>query len=198
MCATCEMRRVLGSGSRPLMKRVFDAGADVQEGEGMDGRVEARRQAGRVLVGLQLDAGQGVADGLRFDHPGRQSVDEQHVVGESVTRRHPELADGDPARRGEVDRVAILHDPARVGERRVDPLAGAFLGFGRHGGSGISLPSRPGGRPTLASGVRGRQRVPPPRPKSSRPARGRGRQGASSPRSAGAVPASRSARMSSI
>ena len=83
------------------------------------------RQAGRVQVGLQLDAGQRVADGLRFENAGRPAVDEQHVVGEPVAWRHPELATGDPAPRGEVHRVAILHDPARVGKHRVDPLAGA-------------------------------------------------------------------------
>ena len=104
-----------------------DTGADVQERERIDRWIQARRQPGRMLVGLQLDAGQGVSDRLRFEHADGLPVDEQHVVGEPVARRHPELAHGDPESGREVHPVAVLDNPARVGEGRVDFLAGLLF-----------------------------------------------------------------------
>ena len=110
----------------------LDAGADVLEGERRDRGIQPGRQSGGVPVRLQLDAGQGVSRGFGFHDAGRLPVDEQHVVGETVAGRHPELAHGDAAAGGEVKRLAVLDDPARLGERRVDLPAGALLGGQRH------------------------------------------------------------------
>ena len=110
----------------------LDAGADVLEGKRRDRRIQPGGEAGRVLVHLQLDAGQGVSDRLRLENAGGLAADEQHVVGEPVAGRHAELAHRDPEPGGKVHPVPVLDRPARLDEHRVDPLAGLLFGCQRH------------------------------------------------------------------
>ena len=126
------MRRLFGSGLEAVDEPGLDSGADVQERKRIDRRIQFHRQPRRILVRLQLDAGQGVSDGLRFDNADSLPVDEQHVVGEPVAGRHPELAHGNPKSGGEIHLVAVLDDPARLGERRVDLLASLLFRRQRH------------------------------------------------------------------
>ena len=60
----------LGLGVEAVDEPGLDPGADVEERQRADRRMQRCRQAGRVLVGLQLDAGQRVADRLRFENAG--------------------------------------------------------------------------------------------------------------------------------
>ena len=84
------MRQVRGDGARlrigveQVDEAGLDAGAEVQERQRLDRRVEPGGQAGRVLVGLELDAGEGVAGGLGLQHADRLATDEQEVVGKAV------------------------------------------------------------------------------------------------------------------
>ena len=109
-----------------------DTGAHVQERERVDQWIQAGRQPGRILVRLQLDARQGVTDRLCFEDTGRLPVYEQHVIGEPVAGRHPELAHRHPEPGGEVHLVAVLDDPARLNQRSVDLLAGLLFRRQRH------------------------------------------------------------------
>ena len=101
-------------------------------GSGPDRRVQDRGQPGGVLVRLQLDAGKGVTGRLRFENARSLPVDKQHVVGEPVARRQRELAYGDAPPGGEVHRVAVLDNPARLDERLVDLPTGPLLRRLRH------------------------------------------------------------------
>ena len=112
-----------------------------RNGSGSTGGFRPAGSPVSILVRLQLDAGQGVSDRLRFQNAGRLPVDEQHVIGEPVAGRHPELAHRDPEPGREIHLVAVLDDPARLGERRVDLLAGLLLRRQRHAHlSGRQLP----------------------------------------------------------
>ena len=76
-------------------------------------------QAGGVLRGLRLDAGEG-AFGLGFDGAHGLAVEVEQVVREAEARLHREFAYGDAATRGQVQIVAVLHQPASRDELRVD------------------------------------------------------------------------------
>jgi serine acetyltransferase len=58
-------------------------------------RVQAVRQTGGVLAGLELDAGQGVPQGLGLDHADGLAVHEEQVVRKAVALLQLELPDGD-------------------------------------------------------------------------------------------------------
>jgi len=135
-----DVREVGGEGARlrvgieAVDEAGLDTGAQIEEGEGIDRRVEPRGEAGGVLVGLQLHVGQRVAGRLGLQGTDGLAVDEEEVVGEAVPGRHPELADGHAGSGREVHPVAILDDPARGDEGGVDVDAGLLLGGQVHSG----------------------------------------------------------------
>ena len=91
-------------------------------------------QLGRgVFGGLVLDAGNGVPEGFLFglDHADRFGIDEEHVVRRAGVGQV--FADGLAFALREVDRVLVLHGPARGAELRVDGVASdLFRGLVRH------------------------------------------------------------------
>ena len=66
---------------------------------------------------------------LGFDDADGFAVDEKQVVAAAFFQTN--FADGDAARRGEVELLVVLDDPAALLKQRVDFLAGEFL-RGRH------------------------------------------------------------------
>ena len=111
----------------------FRARALVAERERRFPRRQAERDAGDILGGLLLDAGEGVAFGLGLDRADGFGVNEQRVV--RFAGLEGEFADGDTARGREVDLVLRLDGPARRGEHRVNLPAGALFGAVRHRGA---------------------------------------------------------------
>ena len=68
-------------------------------------------QAGGVFGGLGLHAGER-AFRLGFDRADGLAIEIEQIVGEPETRLHRKLADGDTATGGQVEVVALLHEPA--------------------------------------------------------------------------------------
>ncbi len=126
----------------------FSAGALVQKRQWLLRGRYVIGQPTRVLFGLHLDAGEGFALLLRFDHAHGVAVDLQQVVGRTVAWLQQELAYGNAAGGLDIDGFRVLHGPARQGERIVDALAGGVLGFhhreiGCTGRRAASCASRP-------------------------------------------------------
>ncbi len=117
------------------IKAVGEAGLDAGRLVGERKRIMPARQAvGKplgVLVGLDLDAGEGGAGLLGLDHPGSLAVNVEEVVGEAVTGER-KLADRHPARRMDVGGADVLHGPAGRLQQAVDLLAGFSFGLRRH------------------------------------------------------------------
>ena len=130
----------LGIRIQTIHEPGLDSGAHIEEGERIHRRIQARRQASRVLVRLQLDAGEGVASWLGLKDPDGLSIHEEHVVCEPVPVRHLELADGDTLTGGEVQLGSILEDPAGCFQRLVDVLSGILLGSGGQSRSSVRGP----------------------------------------------------------
>ena len=83
------------------------------------------RKSGKILrveAGLVGDCGEGRALLLRLHHPDGDAVHEQEVVKPAAGER--DFAESDPLPCGEVQRLAVLDDPTRRDEHRVDLLAG--------------------------------------------------------------------------
>ena len=78
------------------MNLVSTARADVQERERIDRRIQPRGSPVAYLSACNSTLDRVVSDRLRFEHSDGLPVDEQHVVGEPVTRRHLELATATP------------------------------------------------------------------------------------------------------
>ena len=107
----------------------FGAGALVQKRQWLLRGRHVIGQPTGVLFGLHLDAGEGFALLLRFDHAHGVAVDVQQVVGRTVAWLQQKLAYGNAAGGLDIDGFRVLHGPARQGERIVDALAGGVLGF---------------------------------------------------------------------
>ena len=124
---TPEMRRVFGSGSRRLMKRVSTPVLMYRNGSGLTGGSSPAGRPVAYLFRLQLDAGQRVSGGLGLQDPNGLAVDEQHVIGEAVAVRHLELADGDARSSGEIQFGSVLDKPTGGVQGLVDLLSGLLL-----------------------------------------------------------------------
>ncbi len=125
-----------------------------QEGQRALVRGEVLRQAGGVFRRLLLDAGQGALRlGLHRAH--RLAVQIEQVVRETEAGPHRELAHGDPPAGGEVDVLAVLHQPTGGREVSVDPAAGFLFGRFRHGSLWLTAPAwrMPSGNVLPCSGM---------------------------------------------
>lgn len=89
--------------------------------------LDVGREPVGVHRGLPLNTRQGSALRLALDHPDDPLVDVQQVVGSTVPGRHCCLAARHALGREQVERPAVLHRPARLGELAVDEHAGARL-----------------------------------------------------------------------
>ena len=105
----------------------LDAGAQIEERERIDGRVEFIGESGRVLINLQFDTGQRVSGGLGLQDPDRLGLDEQHIVREAVAVRHLELPNGDARSSRQIQLIAVLNKPSSGVQGLVDLLARPLL-----------------------------------------------------------------------
>jgi hypothetical protein len=78
-----------------------------------------------VVAGLSLDRCEVDALLLGLDDTNELVAEEEEVVGRAGFGL--ELADGDSRRRGEVDLLAVLDNPAGGAEHRVDGASGLLL-----------------------------------------------------------------------
>jgi hypothetical protein len=127
-------RAGLGVGVEAVDEPGLDAGAEIEERQRVDRRVESVGEPGGVLPSLELDVSEPVPGGLGLQRPDGLAVDEQEVVGEAVALSHLELAHRDARRDGEVHGVPVLNGPAGGLEGRIDVLAGFAFRGGAHSG----------------------------------------------------------------
>ena len=102
-----------GIGIEAVGEAGFDAGGLVAEGERPEPGGEYVGEAMRVLVGLDLDTGEGMAGRLRLHHPGGLAVDVEEIVGLAMARLQGEIANGDAAAGVDVGAAVVLNQPAR-------------------------------------------------------------------------------------
>ena len=118
-----------GLGIEQVDEVRLDAGADVEERQRSDRRREVRRQAFGILIDLRLDAAQREAGRLGFERADRLLIDVQEIVGIAVALGHLELANRDSAPGREFRLLAVLNDPSRFSQPRINLLASGLFRF---------------------------------------------------------------------
>jgi lycopene cyclase domain-containing protein len=115
----------------------LDAGALVEEGQGIDGTRQVVRHTGGVLARLGLDTGEGGLGLLGFHDASRLAIDVEEVIRVAMACLKREFADGHAPTGMEVDLPGVLNQPARGPEGGVDGFAG--FGFGGLHHNNLSL-----------------------------------------------------------
>ena len=105
----------------------LDARGLIQEGQGPDRSRQRGWQALAVLGRLDLDGAQRGPGLLGFHGANGLAIDVQQIVGLAVAGDQREFPNGDAPSRMEIDRVRILHDPARRYQLAVDVFSGAVF-----------------------------------------------------------------------
>src|SRR5205823_13667943 len=107
----------------------FDAGRFVRERQRLTPLAVNIEKILAVFPRLFLGTNERMTFGLRFDSTNGFAIDEQEVI-DFVTIFQKRLANRDPLPCGQIDRAAVLQNPAALCQQLVDLFAREFFGAG--------------------------------------------------------------------